>query len=73
MDAYKRHTSQEQNFETEQIVKTLVKTIETNKNFSKLIVYALTNLKSYLLIPTESQAIEYSSIILKSNSFIKLR
>jgi len=73
MDAYKRHTSQEQNFETEQIVKTLVKTIEANKNFSKLIVYALTNLKSYLLIPIESQAIEYSSIILKSNSFIKLR
>jgi len=62
-----RHTTQEQNSESENIVKTMIKTIETNKNFSKLIIYALNNLKSYLIIPVENQALEYSSIILKSN------
>ena len=69
-DSFKRHIStQEQNSETENIVKTMIKTIETNKGFSKLIIYALNNLKSYLIIPVENQSLEYSSIILKSNEF----
>ncbi len=60
-------TTLQQNSETENIIQTMIKTIDTNKKFNRLIIYALNNLKAYLIIPIESQALEYSSLILKSN------
>lgn len=49
----------------------LVDTINSNKMFSKLILYSLNTLKSYLVVQNQSQATDNSINILQSNYLIQ--
>lgn len=48
-------------------ISVLIDTINSNKIFSKLIIYSLNTLKSYLIVQNHSQAVDNSLSILQSN------
>ncbi len=65
-------SSLNQSFEHTKVgINVLIETIKTNKNFSKLIIYSLNTLKSYLIIQNQSQAIDNAVNMIESKIYNK--
>ncbi len=47
----------------------MIEAIKTNKNFSKLVIYSLNTIKSYLVVQNNIHAVENSVSVIKSKLF----
>jgi hypothetical protein len=52
-------------------ISSLINSINSNKQFSRLIIYSLNSLKLHLIVPNQNQANDNSIQILQSNKILK--
>jgi hypothetical protein len=61
-----RHNNYHQ--DTNAYIIEMIEAIKTNKNFSKLVIYSLNTIKSYLVVQNNIHAVENSVSVIKSKS-----
>jgi hypothetical protein len=61
------------NLDTNANILEMIEAIKTNKNFSKLVIYSLNTIKSYLVVQNNIHAVENSVSVVKSKSFTKYK